>query len=125
MCCTVVSCSVISDSETPWTNPPGSSIHGDSPGKKTGVGCHHALLQGIFPTQASNPGLPHCRWIFTVISVVKKKKKKKEKFLYLAATREKILQRNYRAQQEDWKWLFTEVALVIPEKLKKWRPVMD
>ena len=30
--------------------PPGSSVHGDSPGKNTGVGCH-ALLQGIFPTQ--------------------------------------------------------------------------
>ena len=30
----------------------------DSPGKNTGVGCH-ALLQGIFPTQASNLGLPH------------------------------------------------------------------
>ena len=28
----------------------GSSVHGDSPGKNTGVGCH-ALLQGIFPTQ--------------------------------------------------------------------------
>ena len=35
--------------------PPGSSVHGDSPGKHTGVGCH-ALLQGIFPTQGSNPG---------------------------------------------------------------------
>ncbi|KAM7233981.1 hypothetical protein CapIbe_016118, partial [Capra ibex] len=34
----------------------------DSPGKNTGVGCH-ALLQGIFPTQGSNPGLLHCRWI--------------------------------------------------------------
>ena len=22
-----------------------------------------SLLQGIFPTQGSNPGLPHCRWI--------------------------------------------------------------
>ena len=32
---------------------PGSSFHGDSPGKNTGVGCH-ALLQGIFPTQGSN-----------------------------------------------------------------------
>ena len=39
---------------------PGSSVHGDSPGKNTGVGCH-ALLQGIFPTQESNPGFPHCR----------------------------------------------------------------
>ena len=28
----------------------------DSPGKNTGVGCH-ALLQGIFPTQGSNPCL--------------------------------------------------------------------
>ena len=26
----------------------------DSPGKNTGVGCHF-LLQGIFPTQGSNP----------------------------------------------------------------------
>ena len=25
------------------------------------MGCHF-LLQGIFPTQRSNPGLPHCRW---------------------------------------------------------------
>ena len=31
----------------------------DSPGKSTGVGCHF-LLQGIFPIQESNPGLPHC-----------------------------------------------------------------
>ena len=37
-------------------SPPGSSVHGDSPGKHTGVGCH-ALLQGIFTTQGSNPGL--------------------------------------------------------------------
>ena len=32
----------------------------DSPGKTTGVGCHF-ILQGIFPTRTSNPGLPHCR----------------------------------------------------------------
>ena len=43
-------------------SPPGSSVHGDSPGKNTGVGCN-ALLQGTFPTQGLNPGLPHCRWI--------------------------------------------------------------
>ena len=41
-------------------NQPGSFVHGDSPGKNTGMGCH-ALLQGIFPTQGLNPGLPHCR----------------------------------------------------------------
>ena len=37
---------------------PGSSVHGDSPGKNAGVGCH-ALLQGIFLTQGSNPCLLH------------------------------------------------------------------
>ena len=31
-------------------SPPGTSAHGDSPGKNTGEGCH-VLLQGIFPTQ--------------------------------------------------------------------------
>ena len=46
---------------------PGSSVHGDSPGKNTRVGCH-ALLQGIFPTQGSNPGLPHCRQILYHLS---------------------------------------------------------
>ena len=40
--------------------PPGSSVHGDSPGKNTEVGCH-ALLQGIFLTQELNQGLLHCR----------------------------------------------------------------
>ena len=44
-------------------SPPASSVHGDSPGKDTGVGCH-ALLQRIFPTQGSNPGLPHCRILY-------------------------------------------------------------
>ena len=44
---------------------PGSSAHGDSPGKKTGVGCH-ALLQGIFPTQLSKPSFPHWRWFSSV-----------------------------------------------------------
>ena len=43
-------------------SPSGSSVHGDSPDKNTGVGCH-ALLQGIFPTQGSNPCLLHCKWI--------------------------------------------------------------
>ena len=43
-------------------SPPGSSIHADSPDKNTGVGCH-VLLHRIFPTQGSNQGLPHCRWI--------------------------------------------------------------
>ena len=34
-------------------SPPGFSVHGDSPGKNTGVGCH-SLPQGIFSTQGLN-----------------------------------------------------------------------
>ena len=46
---------------TPWTEEPTGLLRPwDSPGKNTGVGCHF-LLQGIFPTQGLNPGVPHCR----------------------------------------------------------------
>ena len=48
-------------------NLPSSSLHGDSPGKNTGVGCH-ALIYGIFSTQGSNPGLLHCWWILYHLS---------------------------------------------------------
>ena len=46
-------------------DPMDGSLHQAPPsmgflGKSTGVGCHF-LLQGIFPTQGSNPGLLHCR----------------------------------------------------------------
>ena len=37
------------------------------PGKNIGVGCYF-LLHGIFQTQGSNPGLPHCRQIFHHLS---------------------------------------------------------
>ena len=52
-------------------SPPGSSSHGDSPGKNIGVGCH-ALFQGIFPTQgllessSSSQGINLKRWIVSV-----------------------------------------------------------
>ena len=56
MCCGVLSRSLVSNSWDPVDcSPPDSSVHGNSPGKNTGGGCH-ALLQGIFPTQ-------HCRRI--------------------------------------------------------------
>ena len=41
--------------------PLGCSVHGDSPGKNTGVSWH-ALFQGIFPNQGLNPGLPLYLW---------------------------------------------------------------
>ena len=43
--------------------PHGLNSPWNSPGQDTGVGSC-SLLQGIFPTQGSNPGLPHCRWTF-------------------------------------------------------------
>ena len=39
----------------------------NSPGQNTGVGSL-SLLQGIFPTQGSNPGLLHCRQILYQLS---------------------------------------------------------
>ena len=38
-----------------------------SPGQNTGMGSLF-LLQGIVPTQDSNPGLSHCRWILYQLS---------------------------------------------------------
>ena len=46
---------------------PSSSVHGDSSGKNTGVGCY-ALLEGIFSTWGSNPRLPCCRQILYHLS---------------------------------------------------------
>ena len=54
--------SIVSDS----LQPHGLYSPWDSPGQNTGVGSL-SLLQGIFPTQGSNPGLPHCRRIFLPI----------------------------------------------------------
>ena len=44
--------------------PPGSSVSRDSLGNNTGVVCH-VLLQGIFPIQGTNPGVPHAGRFFT------------------------------------------------------------
>ena len=39
----------------------------NSPGQNTGVGSC-SFLQGLYPTQGSNPGLPHCRQILYQLS---------------------------------------------------------
>ena len=46
-------------------SPPGFSVHG-FPGKNTAVGCHF-FLQGIFPTQVSNPSLRRGRRILYTV----------------------------------------------------------
>ena len=65
MCLVTQSCPILCNPMD--CSPPGSSVHEDSPGKNTGVSCH-ALLQGIFPTQESKPGLLHCGWILYHLS---------------------------------------------------------
>ena len=63
-----VSCSVMSDSLWPHGLEPSRLFcPWDFPGEKTGVGFHF-LLQGIFPTQGLDPGLPHCRQTFYCLS---------------------------------------------------------
>ena len=58
-----VSHSVRSDS----LQPHGLQCPWNSPGQNTGMGSH-SLLQWIFPTQGSNPGLLHYRWILYQLS---------------------------------------------------------
>ena len=74
LCLVAQSCLTLYDTKD--CSLPGSSVHGDSPGKNTGVGAFlvaqmvkstgvgcDALPQVIFPTQGLNPGLPHCTQI--------------------------------------------------------------
>ena len=48
-------------------DPMNYTVPWNSSGQNTGVGSL-ALLQDVFPTQGSNPGLPHCRWILYQLS---------------------------------------------------------
>ena len=63
-----IKCSQWSESESHSVLSNSLGPHGlyspwNSPGQNTEVGSF-SLLQGIFPTQGSNPGLLHCRKIF-------------------------------------------------------------
>ena len=61
--CAMLTCSAVSDSFQPHGLQPTRVLcPWNSPGKNPGVDCY-SLLQRIFPTQGSNPGLLHCRWI--------------------------------------------------------------
>ena len=62
----------VKKSESHWVVSNSLWSHGlyspwDSPGQNTRVGSH-SLLWGIFPSQRSNPGLPHCRQILYQLS---------------------------------------------------------
>ena len=67
-CAVVLSHSVVSDSLQPYGLQPSRLLCPlNSPGKNTGES-YHALLQGILPTQGSNPGLLHFRQILYHLS---------------------------------------------------------
>ena len=87
-----VSHSVMPDSLRPHGLQPTSLLcPWDFPGKNTGMGCHF-LLQGIFPTQGSNPGLLYCRQILLPSELQEKPKlsklKKTTKLIYVAAIKQ-------------------------------------
>ena len=64
----MLSHSVVFDSMRPHGLQPARLLYPwGFPGKNTQVS-GHALLQGIFPTPGSNPGLPHGRWILYQLS---------------------------------------------------------
>ena len=65
LCLVAQSCSTLCNPMD--CSPPGSSVHGDSPGKNTGVGSL-SLLWGIFPTQGSNLSLLLCRQVLYHLS---------------------------------------------------------
>ena len=62
--CVCAGHSVMPNSATPSTVALRLRCPCDFPDNNIGVGCHF-LLQGIFTTQGTNPGLLHCRWNFT------------------------------------------------------------
>ena len=64
----MLSCSVMSQLfATPWTGACQAPLSMEFSRQEYWSGLH-ALLQGIFPTQGSNPGFPHCRWILYHLS---------------------------------------------------------
>ena len=90
-------------------SPPGSSVHGDSPSKDTGMG-FHSLLQGIFLTQGLNPGLWHCRQILQCLShqgkcIYRVRSLAQEHLLqYSLASLVAQSVKNLPVMQETWVW---------------------
>ena len=67
----------------------------DSPGKNTGGGCHF-LLQGIFPTQGSKPGLLHCDQFSTIWATWEAHRERREGSRILRLE-------NYEQPHRNWK----------------------
>ena len=79
------------NSNSPW----------NSPGQNTGVG-RCSLLQEVFPTQGSNPDLPHCRWI-----------------LYQLSHREALIP-SWLTKKCIVKWVLNGIELLLHQNLIYW-----
>jgi len=66
--CAMLSCSVVSNSVQPHGLQPTSLLCSWGFSRQEYWSGFHALLQGIFPTQASNSDLLYCRWILYWLS---------------------------------------------------------
>ena len=104
--------SVVSD----YLQPQGLYSPWNSPGQITGVGSH-SLLQGIFPTQGSNPSLLHCRQILYQLS-----HQRSPRILEWEAY--PFLQGIFPTQDSNWgllhcRWIFYQLSY--QENLIKWR----
>ena len=98
----------MSDSLQPMESSlPGCSVYEDSPGKNTGVGCH-APLQGISPTQGSNPGLPHSRWILYQLS-----HEGSPASIYLVALHPGVMEQKFK-EKESITYFFSSLVLNFP-----------
>ena len=76
----------------------------NSPGQNTGVGSL-CLLQGIFPTQGSNPGLPHCRRILYQVS-------HKGSLLSSKGQIETVTNKGSEAMQKQWRSVRKNSAVI-------------
>ena len=66
MCMYVCAQSCLTLCDSMDCSPPGFSVYGISQAKNIGV-AFHFLLQGIFPTQGSDPSLLHCKGILELL----------------------------------------------------------
>ena len=78
----------------------------NSPGQNTEVGSH-SPLQGIFPTQGLNPGVPHCKQILYQLSHQGPKNTRVGSL--------SLLQQIFPAQESNWallhcRWIFYQVS---------------
>ena len=116
-------------------SPPSSSVQGEFTGNNTGVGCH-TLLQGIFPTQGSNPGLPPCRCILYCLNYqesprlkcifINQNRNHYNKFVHFCRAYKSVLQllmnswKAFSASCWLWKCFPCKMLLIC---LKKWQSV--